>query len=49
MAVMSILYESSCDNSIFRAPYWYNNNTFHEPTVKSFNPLQCRPGRSVRF
>jgi len=43
MAVMSILYESSCDNNIFRAPDRYNDNAFQEPTLKSFNPLRCRP------
>ena len=40
---MSVLYESNCDKSFFRAPGWYNDNTFHVPILKSFNPLRSRP------
>ena len=42
-AVMSVLYESNCDKSFFRAPAWYNDNTFHVPVLQSFNPLHCLP------
>jgi hypothetical protein len=43
MAVTSILCESSCDNNNFRASHRYNDNTFHEPTLKTYKFLQCRP------
>ena len=46
---MSILHESNCDNSIFRAPDWYKNNTFHEPTSSPLVLCNVVLGRLVRF
>jgi hypothetical protein len=48
LRVLSLFVLTKCPahaslNRILRTPDWYKDNTFHEPTLKSFNPLRCRP------